>query len=479
MKKTLAFLLCIGLFIATCSFQISAETNTYSITQLDGKYKTQGRTELVDGTLFMDWSASGIEFSANCSGDVSIKVNTARINSGDKNGIYFTVIVDGVVQHEDKRIPKNNDADSWKSNSTNYPFKIEEDGISEFTIAENLKSGKHTFEIYNQTESFDGSFGIQSISLNGEFLAEKGNNDLYIEFVGDSVTVSVGNLSTGGQAAPLYQDATRGWAYMTAKKLDADWSIIGQNGITASNGIGWAGVTSVSMQTVYPKTRYHSDKNADYNFNRKADVVVLGLGTNDFLTYESGGKTTDYLKSEFKNMLDLIKKHNPDAKIVWIYGMLTNDADSLIGEVIAEAGGADKGFYTLSLPQNTSGGQGHPNLAGQRVYADKVSKFIAKILGLESEDDNTQSTPSSNTSSSANPNENSQEQTPNGDASGSQGTSSDDTAADNQVSDEDKDENGKTDSNAKPPYIILIGGAVVLVAGAGVAVYLLLKRKNK
>lgn len=400
MKKILIILMCISIFAVTCSFSISAETNSYNITELEGKYKTQGRTDIVDGTLFLDWSASGIEFNANCSGNVSIKVNTTRIKSGGTGGLYFTVIVDGVVQYENQRIPSNNNANSWTSNSTNYPFKIQNQGISEFTIAKNLSPGSHTFKIYNQTEPLHGTFGIQSITLNGEFLPPKSNNDLYIEFVGDSITAGLGNISVGGSGAPLYQDATRGWPYLTAKKLKSDWSVIAQSGITASDGIGWAGANSISMQAAYPKTRYLASKN--YDFKRSADVIVLCLGTNDFWTYKSGGKTLDYLKSEFKAMLKLLQKNNPNAKVVWIHGMMINDADTLIKTVIEESGGADKGLYTLSLPKNLEGGQGHPGLAIQKTYAEKVSNFINNILNGKNKEDTTQSKPVNSTSSFTN-----------------------------------------------------------------------------
>lgn len=382
MKKTLIFLLCICVFIGTCSFSTSAATNTYDITELEGKYKTQGRTEVVDGALFLDWSASGMEFNANCSGDVSIKVNTTRIRSGETGGIYFTVIVDGVVQYENQRIPSNNNTNSWTSNSTNYPFKIQNEGISEFTIAKDLEPGSHTFEIYNQTEAMHASFGISSITLDGEITDLPEDKKLYIEFVGDSITAGLGNIAKGSSSAevPLYQDATRGWAYLTAKNVNADWSLIAQSGITASNGIGWEGASSVSMQTVYPKLRYYSDNNKNYNFNRSADVVVICLGTNDLWTYQNQGKDLDYLQNGFEEILELIRTKNPNSKIVWIYGMMTSNADAVIKQAIQNKGGENKGFYSLELPKDTSGGQGHPGLEIQKTYSEIVSSYISKVL---------------------------------------------------------------------------------------------------
>ncbi len=396
MKKIIVFFLCMFLLISSFTVPAFAATTTFNITDLKGKYISQGRTEIVDNALFLDWSASGIKFKANCSGDVSIKLNTTRISTSSSYGLYFTVIVDGVVQYENQRIPADNSSSNWKSNSTNYPFRISKSGTSTFTIAENLPSGVHTIEILKQTEASHGAFGIQSITLNGEILAAENKNELYVEFIGDSVTASYGSLTTGNlgtEGAPLYQDATRGWPYLTAKKLNADYSIIANSGITASDGIGW-GKNPVSMQTVYPKLRYFSDTTKNYNFNPSPDIVVLALGTNDINTYKSCGKSLDYVKEEFKKMLDLVKQKQPNAKIIWIHGMMTSGADSLITSVIKEAGGADLGFYSLALPKNTSGGNGHPNLDTQETYATKLADFIK---GITKSDNNSQNKPSGNT----------------------------------------------------------------------------------
>jgi len=195
-----------------------ADVTEYSITELTGKYKTQGRTVLENGMLMLDWSASGIIFKANCSGNVKIKVNATRLNTAENQGAYFTVIVDGVTQYKDLRVPE--DTTDWVSNSSNYPFHILKNGESEFTIATGLKSGEHTFEIYKQSEALYSAFGIKSITLNGSFLSPPENKNTYIEFVGDSIASSYGNLSGGSGGQALYQDATTGWPYLTAQKLN-------------------------------------------------------------------------------------------------------------------------------------------------------------------------------------------------------------------------------------------------------------------
>ena len=56
-------------------------TTTYTIPQMAGKYKTQGRTSVLNGVLMTDYTASGMEFKAHCSGDVSVTFNVSSFKS--------------------------------------------------------------------------------------------------------------------------------------------------------------------------------------------------------------------------------------------------------------------------------------------------------------------------------------------------------------------------------------------------------------
>ena len=362
-----------------------AQTESYSIEDLEGYYKTQGRTAVVDDTLMLDYSASGMEFRANCEGDVYVEMNAINATSYPTGGLYFTVVVDGVVQAEDLRIPEDNHADNWTSNSLGYPFHITEMAKVEFKIAEGLEKGEHTFGIYRQNEPVEGKFGISSIKLDGELLDPPAEKDLYFEFIGDSILAGYGNLSTGGTHAALYQDATRGWAYLVSQEMDADWSIVAHSGITAANGIGWSGERSVSMQTMYPLQRYHSDRKTLYSFEREPDVIFVCLGTNDIWTYQTSNpsNTTQVVTDGIIEMTELIREKNPNAKIVWLYNMMTYSANMIIDKAIKEMGGEEKGLYTLMLETNLEGGGEHPNLATQTVYADTICNFLKETIKIE------------------------------------------------------------------------------------------------
>ncbi len=330
---------------------------TYNISELTGKYKTQGRTSIVDNALMLDYSASGLEFNAYCSGTVSISFEVSDLIEDELGGIYFTVIVDDITQ--DRTM-----------------CHVTQTGITKMTLAEDLSSGYHNFKIYRQTELSCGTVGVSSISLKGVLISPPNDNELFIEFIGDSITTGYGNLAKDSDIdasvanKPIYQDATKGFAYLTAQALNMDFSLVASSGIGAS--VGQTG----SMQEMYVKQRYSKD-DTEYNFAKQPNFIVIGLGTNDYDTYEANGLTEADVIQGFKDMLTLARAKNPNAKIIWIYNMMHDWANDAIVQIINEAGGSKNGYYSLELTQDNSGGNEHPYYTAHEVMAEELVQFIS------------------------------------------------------------------------------------------------------
>jgi len=354
MKKILALIISAVLIMTCIPIFASAET-VYILKNNIDKFKTQGRTSFVNDVLMIDYTASGIEFEANCQGDVYVEFDTLSIrDSADIGGCYFTIIVDGVKKDRDF-------------------CHITDVGKTNFCIAQGLSSGKHTFAIYRQTEIEHSEIGISSIALSGDLLNAPEEKDLYIEFIGDSISTGYGNLTTGTTNAskPIYQDGTQAFPYLVAEGLNADFSVVARQGI----GIKY-GYQSIGMLTVYPLLRHMRDSKTEYDFVRQPDIVVLALGTNDTAFGESDAN----IKKSFIDMINLIKSKNPKAKIVWPYGMMTSRANTVILNSISEAGGVENGIYSVAVTENVSGGNWHPSAQGQKVIANQIISFINNNL---------------------------------------------------------------------------------------------------
>ena len=340
------------------------QSTTYNILDLEGKYKALGRTAVIDNLLIIDYSASGIEFIAECEGEVSVEFCVNKISTAEDGGCYFTVIVDGVKKERDF-------------------CHIKKLGGTCVKIATDLEFGKHTFEVYRQTETEHAELGIKSITLSGTVLNAPENRDLYIEFVGDSISTAYGNLildQTGvNYEMPKYQDATQGYAYLTARALNADWSIVAQHGRGARFGF-----SKETLFDIYPKVCYYRDKITEYDFAREPDYVVINLGTNDILTfnhekYYNPPNTREDVKEGFRRMLKLVREKNPNSKIIWACNVMQSGANTFLAELMEKSGGAEKGYYCVKLTKNNEGGNGHPYYTAHLVIADELSEFIADL----------------------------------------------------------------------------------------------------
>ena len=214
----------------------------------DVPYKSLGRTQMLDGKLTADWSAAGIEFEATCVGDVILNLET----NVSRN---FTVVVDG-VERKDVKL----------SNGVNY-------------IATGLNYGKHSFKIMNQ-DGYSSAINIEGITLRGNFEAAPADSELFIEFIGDSITHGCGLASANYTSG--VNDGTLTYAFLASKELGADYTIMANGGMGVKWGGDYDGVNLNRSMKKYPFLNDTMRGTLAYEgYKRPADLVVIGLSTND------------------------------------------------------------------------------------------------------------------------------------------------------------------------------------------------------
>ncbi|MFQ8601061.1 MAG: GDSL-type esterase/lipase family protein, partial [Oscillospiraceae bacterium] len=142
---------------------------------------------------------------------------------------------------------------------------------------------------------------LESITLAGSFLEAPDQSNLAIEFIGDSLTAGYGNLGKPGDASPgspLLQDGTQAYAFMAARELGADLSVIAMSGHGLVGGwkAGW------NVPKAYPYTNWYRDheESGKYDFARPSDVVVVNLGTNDWNTRNLSSVGNNITPESFK-----------------------------------------------------------------------------------------------------------------------------------------------------------------------------------
>ena len=331
------------------------------------KVKTLGRTSLSSTGIYCDHSASGIEFSGTMVGDVVLNVVTSGVKSGCTT-TYFTVYIDGERQ----------------------PNRLSvEPGTRKLKVARFAEVGEHTVTVVKQTESNYTLLEIKSITLTGKLTTPPAEKDLYIEFIGDSLTCGMGNIgdnSSPNPQTPIWEDATQSYGYMIADELDADYTIISQSGI----GIAGSWFDPLfDYYTMASYSRYKMDNTYDEEhafFLRTPDIIVINLGTNDYFLNKDKDPTMckpEEVEKMTEEFIKLVRDcYGEDIPIVWAYGFVGTFLYDNIKGAIDKLGGESAGIYMLEIPKNTGGAQGHPTVAGHTAAANTLLPVIKEILGI-------------------------------------------------------------------------------------------------
>ena len=368
---------------------------SYKISEIENK-RVLGRTTPIekDMPLLLFWAASALELNVK-SNDVYIRISS----NYERNEPWVSIYING---RSISRFPVEKGEPKW------------------VCIAKNLNIEKENLiTIYKDTQPMSDD-RTHSLFIHEVGLSEGGTffpltpRKLKIEFVGDSITSGEG-LGGGPDEwdwIPQFFVGSSTYAAQTARKLNADFSVVSQSGW----GIcwGWDGNRNTKIPPYYEQicglcgSDYHKSLGTQkaYDFKGGSDYVVVNLGTNDNgafyqppwqqndkykLTLNEDGtvneKDSEIIIEGVKDFLKAIRRNNPNAIIIWVYGMIKLQLvppliQIAVEEYIFESG--DKRVYTLELDamedveklEEDKGSRGHPGPKTHLLAAYKLTDFI-------------------------------------------------------------------------------------------------------
>ena len=344
----------------------------YRLSEIENK-RVWGRCSSTDDGIALFWTGSGIEVNVSAGylyADIESTFGTLEL--------WIDVFVD------DARI-------------MHFPLL---EGRHRYQLMRGFdKSHETNVRIARSTQSMmeecASVIRVFSFDTDGEFLPVK-KRKYSLEFVGDSITSGEGAYALSREEwIPTVFDSVNSYAYMTAKMLDADYSILSQSG--QGLFVSWDGSTECSLPKVYPyvcAAQISEDAKKlgcmgswDFTGNKK-DAVIINLGTND----RSAMKLNKWSEDEFLQMfktcgidfLKSVRESNPDSVIIWAYGMLGNEMEEHIRDIIEtyNTENGDNVTY-LRLPDCTGihvGARLHPDPEGHRIAAEALADCIGKIM---------------------------------------------------------------------------------------------------
>ena len=299
----------------------------------------------------LSFTGDALEFKAYCEGSVWAKLDFSVGYLSGTSVIRYAVFADG-------KLVNTLDVTGLETGK-------------EVEVLTGLEKGVHTVKIVRATQENIGSFKVQGLLINGNYLKTENTRSLAIDFYGDSITVGYGTDTIPADGDWVkYSNGTQAYAFLTAEALKANYNIFAYAGIgfyADSNG----------------NTNNNMMKQLDgFAYNKNADVTVINLGTNDLSQLSVAGGL-EKLKIEFVAFLQKIREQHPGSAIVLAYGMMNDSSNmkTLISHAVTSFyENGDGNIYSVQLPKGTSGGHGHPNTAQQAAAANVLTPFLQKVL---------------------------------------------------------------------------------------------------
>jgi len=303
-----------------------------------------------DGGLSFGWP--GVYFEGRFSG-TSV---TVAVETGSE---HLAVSIDGQVRAE-----------------------LRKPGLARLTF-DHLSPGEHVVRLDKLTESHTGS-----ARFIGFFVGPEGRplrpvaRPRRIEFIGDSYTVAYGVRSTRfactEQEVHDLTDTSQSFAPILAGRLNADYRIIAFSGRgVVRNYSGLA--PGEPLPVLYPRLiPGQAEPRVDPADPWKPDLIVVGLGTNDFSTPLKAGEAwrdeadlrADY-RDSYVAFVAALARRDPQARFLLLAG------DTFADDVEQVA----RRLNGLATPVRVTGMErtachAHPSAADERMMADLLEKAV-------------------------------------------------------------------------------------------------------
>ena len=313
-----------------------------------------------------EWS--GTQVVARFTGATSFSLSMADYGS------YFDVYVDNVLQGS--------------------PV-IGSETQSEYVIASGLTaSATHEVSLYKRTEaSSNGRTQILGYSFpsGGTLLAPAAPFSHRIEVIGDSISCGYGVLGPNASCTETsaYEDHDDTYGAITARNLDADLYTIASSGRGMYRNVD--NTTTGTLPDIYGLALPYGNGTGGlwpsaWSFTSFVpDVVVIDLGTNDFV----GGDPGTAYESAYVTFLTRVLGNFPNAWIFCTNGPMLTGTSYASAQTYIEAAVATianpRVTYLAFAMQSTNpadqGCDGHPDPATHQAMAAQLTTAIKTALG--------------------------------------------------------------------------------------------------
>lgn len=215
-----------------------------------------------------------------------------------------------------------------------------------------------------------------------------------IEVYGDSV--SAGEVSEAvdyvAKADPEhngeYSNSWYSYAWIAARKLDAQLHDIAQGGVALLDNTGWYHEPDyIGMEQVWNKMRYNPDYGTvkEWDFSKYTpDIVIVAIGQNDshpddYMKTDYEGEKAKNWRTHYRQFLAKLRETYPDAWIICCTTLLQHDIgwDMSISQAVLDI--ADKKISHCVFQRNGKATPGHLHIPEAEEMAEELCHYIHSL----------------------------------------------------------------------------------------------------
>jgi lysophospholipase L1-like esterase len=260
-----------------------------------------------------------------------------------------------------------------------------------------LSPGVHRVRLVKRSESpwAVSEFGGFVATAGGAILPGPAPRSRQIEFIGDSYTAGYGNLSASrdctGDEVNRTTNADVSFGALTARRLHADYQLnafSGRGMVRNYNG----GEPGTSYRTYYERALLSVDGDVWRPGRWRPQVVVVGLGINDFSTAINAGEvwTPESLVSAYRSAFltfigQLRERYGPRTTIVVSATPVSGStqpaevAQQVVRERNAQGDSRVRYWFYDSAGLDYGGCHWHPSARDHVVIADRLEAYLATL----------------------------------------------------------------------------------------------------
>lgn len=215
-----------------------------------------------------------------------------------------------------------------------------------------------------------------------------------IEVYGDSV--SAGEVSEAieyvAKADPEhngeYSNSWYSYAWIAARKLDAQLHDIAQGGVALLDNTGWYHEPDyIGMEQVWNKMRYNPEYGTvkEWDFSKYTpDIVIVAIGQNDshpddYMKTDYEGEKAKNWRIHYRQFLAKLRETYPDAWIICCTTLLQHDIgwDMSISQAVLDI--ADKKISHCVFQRNGKATPGHLRIPEAEEMAEELCHYIHSL----------------------------------------------------------------------------------------------------